>query len=426
MSGKSFVSILIAVLFIFTGATGCAVSDPSITGTPNSITAIWTEDDRVVVTLDRVEGATGYVLYTSERNNLSPALNVSDDDVYDHWFPAPELGEGEKVTLRSDKFPSGNGIHYVIVTSIDGSDQESSPTEVNTVIPSVSITSATYDEATNEITVSWNGVSGAASYQLYGGPDNTLSRTNYLILHRTPSTTFKLIAPADEFFFAVTALDGDGVEGAFGKAYSFSKVATESGCSEGHKWYDGSDPFWTYSDCNPSPNKFVTQATIGENGIALGSQMVTKGRITFSSTGMSNDQIHHEGVFSLFIHAQGHQNLEVNWHWVSWPSGGGLTSRLTTQRFDGTCRPFCEKNWQTTALSYISTAEVFDWDCSWDTGGAACEVTKNGNTVLASPVVTTEGPYFQLNYIGVGTGAFRGPYATAPFTISNLRASFFK
>ena len=432
MSGKSFVSVAIAFVFIFTGMTGCAKT-PSVEvvdggggseGGDNGISASWTDDNRISVSLDPVEGATAYVIYAATRSDLSPALNVLDDDIYDHWFAAP--GSDGRVTLQTDKYPAGDGIHYVIVTAIVSDNQETSPSDVLSVIPSVSINSATYNEATNEISVSWAAVSGAVSYRLYGGYDSTLSRTNFSVSYAATGTTHTLIAPADQFFFVVTAVNDFGVEGAFGQVYSFSKVTVESGCSEGHKWLDGSDPYWTYVDCGSSSSKFIDQSTVDTLGAALGSQSVEKGLITFSSTGTSNSDFGSSDTFSLFVHAQGNGGAEVNWHWHSYSVGGDIESRLTTQRFDGVCSSFCEERWISRSLQYYNTADVFDWKCDWDAGGVACVVSKNGNTVAESIVVPTKGRYYALNYIGVGTGAFKGPYPSAPFTISNFRVSFFR
>jgi hypothetical protein len=201
---------------------------------------------------------------------------------------------------------------------------------------------------------------------------------------------------------------------------------TQSSCGEGHTWFDGSAPYWTYVDCGASSNKFIDQSTVGASGEALGSRSVQRGKITFSSTGTHNwDIAVGTDTFSLLVHAQGHNGHEVNWHWHSYNLGAVIESRLTAQRFDGTCSGFCEDTYITQALQYFSTEEVYDWDCSWDSGGTACTISRDGNLIVQTATVPT-GYYGALNYIGVGTGALRGPYPDGKFIISNLRVSFFQ
>jgi hypothetical protein len=156
---------------------------------------------------------------------------------------------------------------------------------------------------------------------------------------------------------------------------------------------------------------------------------MNRGMLSVRFTGLHNDDISGRENFGIFFMAGGDGDYEVNWQWMSYNVGGGdIMSRIIVQRFDGTCPRFCEHSELTDEVQFRDSAEVYQWDCQWDTAVAkiSCAITKIGSPTYKVLVVNDPlGPYNTLKYMGMGKDAFQGPYPSYQGTVSDIKLTVF-
>jgi hypothetical protein len=125
------------------------------------------------------------------------------------------------------------------------------------------------------------------------------------------------------------------------------------------------------------------------------------GSISFSIRGLDYNSIPDDG------------NVQNN-YWLFWaelyaPNGKGATftygiiagtSRLISQRFDGTCSNWCEH--QNRSTIHWDPAETYSFLFTWDSSNVSVVVKNSAGETLHSGTVSTDGAYSGFNYVRVG------------------------
>jgi hypothetical protein len=181
---------------------------------------------------------------------------------------------------------------------------------------------------------------------------------------------------------------------------------------------------WSYYQCNETDDVKVTNETKDSTtGVVLGDLPTLRGMLSFRYHGLDNSQFAHllsdDGVgmpaMGIFFKAGGRvHNWEVNWHLVSfWMKDYGLIfTKLIIQRFDTSpcinkqqkTQSFCEYFDETDFIQY-SQAEVYQYDCEWDTSAELlqCVVTTVGKPNSRIMLSTSpRGPYGIIKSLTVG------------------------
>ncbi|MDH4184330.1 MAG: hypothetical protein OEV92_08925 [Nitrospinota bacterium] len=208
---------------------------------------------------------------------------------------------------------------------------------------------------------------------------------------------------------------------------SSSTTSSTTPCGPVHKMGD-LKPTFEYYNCGPVDDLRVTAYTTNEKGESLGPTPVNRGMLSLRYTKLHNDIISHKETFGIIFMANGNSNYEVNWQWMSYQMGGAIQSRLVIQRFDGTCPKFCEQSDITDEIQFWDYAEIWQWDCEWDTWASkvACVVTKVGAPDKKYITINDpRGRYNGLRYLGVGKSAYDGHLPSYQGIVTDFKLTVF-
>jgi len=212
---------------------------------------------------------------------------------------------------------------------------------------------------------------------------------------------------------------------------------------------------WQKHQCNLADTLWVDQGTVGDNGKLLGTVNVSHGALSVKYHKLSNAKL---GItkdlglmcpicdtYGVVLKAWGwptdnptrHPYLsgEVNFTYtanIAPKTDGAMESRLTYQRFDGTCSPFCEAKDYNNEYQFWPEDDV-QIDCTWSLSAAipdglvTCTITKLTSKEKYTMNTSMEGPYFRLNYASVGKNALaEGPYPGFDAQVSDFVVTIFE
>lgn len=165
----------------------------------------------------------------------------------------------------------------------------------------------------------------------------------------------------------------------------------------------GALSYWSFDNSTTMP--YATESITSKTDWSAGS-------ISFSISGLDYDSISDD------------DKVENN-YWLFWaelyaPNGKSATfiyglaagtSRLISQRFDGTCSPFCEN--QNLSTIHWDPAETYSFLFTWDASNVSVVVKNSAGDTLHSGTVSTDGVYSAVNYIRVGNQVRAGYKGTA-------------
>ena len=194
-SGESIVSSQVS-------ATSLAV--PS---TPTGVSALGGAN-QTVVSWSAVNSATSYNIYWSTLNGVTKA-------------------NGSKIANVSSNFVhtglSANTTYYYIVTAVNSSGESSPSTQVSVTTATTSGTQPTApvgvlaSGGTNQVTITWNPVSGATSYNIYwANSSHVMIGMSAKLTGVTSPYHNSSLAANTTYYYAVTALNaaGESIESA--------------------------------------------------------------------------------------------------------------------------------------------------------------------------------------------------------------------
>ncbi len=211
-NGKTYYFIVTAV-----NANGESVESTEVSATPtlaipaapSGVTAV-AGDGQVIISWNTVGGATSYNLYMASQTGVTKSnYSTLTDGMKQIAVTTPYTHIG----LTNDK------TYYFVVTAVNSSGESAESTQVFAT-PSVTPPSApagvTATAANGRVTLTWNSVTGATSYNLYMASQSGVTKTNYASLTDGAKLT-GVTSP-----YAKTGLTN-------GKTYYFVIVAVNAG-----------------------------------------------------------------------------------------------------------------------------------------------------------------------------------------------------
>jgi len=161
---------------------------------------------------------------------------------------------------------------------------------------------------------------------------------------------------------------------------------------------------WTFEYCGPVDTTRGAPFSIPHDNMPA----PQKGKLTFKITNLDKSELpDHDGTFFVFSHLYGYgDEREVNFSVVLWDSGGdNIVTYLITQRHDGVCSNFCERQSRQMGVQY-ERSHTYQFDFEWDTSNITLSITDTTtDTVLFVGTIPTDGPYLGVRYINVGNSA---------------------
>lgn len=200
---------------------------------------------------------------------------------------------------------------------------------------------------------------------------------------------------------------------------------------------------WEYIECPRTATMWVDQDKADSDGAALGDREVSWGMFSVKYHGLYNKYFIPGYNFAVMFKAWGYRSWddvqkkdvqkEVNWHiWSTRNEKNDLNTRMIIQRFDGQCAGRCEQAYSTNEIQFKNDQEPVQLNCAW----SLAEVETDGKVWCTFTNLSTgrvyelwgpmNGPYFSLDYAGVGMKAFDGDYPGYPGEVSDFRFTLFK
>ncbi len=146
-------------------------------GTAVSITADVTVANRNPSISALTAGSSSLVVGTT--TTISATATDADGDTLSYAWSATGgaiSGTGSSVTYTA---PSTSGTYTITVVATDGQGESASKTVDLTVIPLPAPTGVTATAGNGQVTISWNSVTGAASYNIYMAAQSGVTKSNY-------------------------------------------------------------------------------------------------------------------------------------------------------------------------------------------------------------------------------------------------------
>ncbi|MBU0730419.1 MAG: SUMF1/EgtB/PvdO family nonheme iron enzyme [Proteobacteria bacterium] len=208
---KSFSAcILIVVTTFFLYACSGGGDDPApvvaVPSAPTGLQITWV-DDQITVSWDAVTGATSYNLYQATTTGVTKdnyASKAGGTKVSGVTSPIARTGLVAGTT------------YYFVVTAVNSGGESLSSSEVLTT-PLAVPSNVQISWADGQVTVSWNAVSGATSYNLYQATEAGVTRDNFaskasgtMVSGVTSPTTRTGLTNGTPYYFVVTAVNSGG------------------------------------------------------------------------------------------------------------------------------------------------------------------------------------------------------------------------
>ena len=204
----SFVLILLISLLPACGGGGGGGSSPPPVA-PTGVAAS-SGDGELTVMWNEVSGASSYNLYLASASGITKT----------NYASLPDGATSSGVTTPHIESGLVNGTtYYLVVTAVNAFGESIESFEVSTTLPLIPIapTGVAVSSGDGELTVIWNDVSGATSYNLYLASASGVKKTNYASLPdgaTSPGVTTPHIETGlvngMTYYLVVTAVNADG------------------------------------------------------------------------------------------------------------------------------------------------------------------------------------------------------------------------
>lgn len=292
----------IAVTAVVSGNESAASSEVSLRpGVPANVTATG-QDQRVLVTWVRVTGATGYTIYYATTSGQ------------EH----PSSGSVTKVTASASAtsaFVTGlnNGIVYYITvmatlpsTSAEGPDSA----EVSVVAGVPTNVAVVPGETT--FTLSWTGVSGATSYNIYRSSSPGVSATPGNLIGSAGSTistyTVTGVSRGTSAYFVITAIYNGGSESS-----ASAEVSATAGVPPGVVAAAGdSSAMVSWSPVTGAQSYTIYYGTAAGVTPATGTAVAVSSGTAKTVSGLTNGTTYYFVVTATFSDGEGPVSAEVH------------------------------------------------------------------------------------------------------------------
>lgn len=190
---------------------------------PENVTATASGSSSITVSWDAVDGADRYIVYyrsysgtddTCKRNGTEKTKSTENTSVliqqlehknYLFWVTAENSAGESEESMWAYAMPNG---------SSDGSDSDSGDSGTTTTLSApTGLTAAA--QSSSEITLSWNAVSGAASYKIYYGANSSNANARLYTSSATTRCTVSSLSANTMYYFWIKACASDGTESSF-------------------------------------------------------------------------------------------------------------------------------------------------------------------------------------------------------------------
>lgn len=173
----------------------------------------------------------------------APVAGATSYNVY--WSSASGVGTaGTKITGATRPYVqtglAASSTFYYVVTAVNSSG-ESAPSAqatatTNAPVPVVPAAPAGVTAAggTNQVTVSWNAVAGATSYNIYYGTASGVTKASAKIVNATSPYVHTGLAAGTAYFYIVTAVNGAGESTASAQVSATTAAAPPASCTTCH------------------------------------------------------------------------------------------------------------------------------------------------------------------------------------------------
>jgi|GEM_PF-2419101 len=259
---------------------GGSLGNGTATTAPTGVVAT-AGDGQATISWDTVSGATSYNLYMASVSGMTKS---------NYGFLADGM-KHESVTSPFTHIGLTNGkTYYFVVTAVNANGESSESSEVSAT-PVLSGTAppaptgVVVTPSDGQVTISWNPVSDATSYNLYMASVSGVNKNNYNsltdgMIHEAVTSPFTHtgLTNGKTYYFVVTAVNthGESVESA---QVSAMPSASTPVLPDTRLFYKG-DALWAVDPANPSTPVQFDSGTIGEREIYHGAWDATNSRVT--------------------------------------------------------------------------------------------------------------------------------------------------
>lgn len=249
---------------------------------PENVTATASGSSSITVSWDAVDGADRYIVYyrsysgtddTCKRNGTEKTKSTENTSVliqqlehknYLFWVTAENSAGESEESMWDYAMPN---------SSSGGSDSDSGDSGTTTTLSApTGLTAAA--QSSSEITLSWNAVSGASSYNIYYGTNSSNANARLYTSSSTTRCTVSSLSANTMYYFWIKACASDGTESSFS---NFANARTNA-ISSGSGGSGGSPTLtndllsdMTILDLFEKPGIFISKVrlTDGKNGFYI-------------------------------------------------------------------------------------------------------------------------------------------------------------
>lgn len=367
---RIFIAITLLILAgIFMALGACSTSESNVTftaGGPGSPTAAGGD---AVVTLEwsSVTGASSYKIYWNNKGGVS----ATDTSIADVSTPYKHTG-------------LTNGTRYFYrIAALTGGGTESPLSDEASAIPRQPKPSTPKGLAATatpgEVALTWHAAARAASYKIYWNITGSVTSEDNAIEAAGLSYKHTGLTNGETYYYRVSAVNDTGESDLSAQVSALPSAGGGGGGGAGNH-YDAGE--WYAFDASVKTNW-------------------SRGIVTFSITGLDYSAIPMgagQDFFLFMAKLTGGGGQEANFHY----NIADRIPRLISQRFDGTCSPFCEQqsrgdvNWR--------ADETYSFRFEWTASTVTCLVKDSSGTTVHDGSVDTFGAFTGVEWVRIGNG----------------------
>lgn len=370
LASRIIVAITLLILAgVFMALSACSTSESKVTftaGGPGSPTAAG-GDGEVILEWSAVTGASSYKIYWNNKGGVSNA----------------DASVTETTTTYTHTGLTNGTSYFYRISAVTGGGAESPLSDETSATPRQpkpsTPTGLAATVAPGQVTLTWQAAQRAASYKIYWNTTGSVTAADNSIVAGGLTHTHTELTNGTTHYYRVSAVNDTG-ESDLSSEISATPSSGGGGDNGGGNNYNVGE--WYSFDTSGKTNW-------------------SRGSITFSITGLAYNAIPtgaRNDFFLFMAKLTGGGGQEANFHY----NIADRVPRLISQRFDGTCSPFCEQqshgdvNWR--------AGETYTFRFEWTPSTVTCVVTDSSGRTVHDGSVDTFGAFTGVDWVRVGNG----------------------